>query len=229
MKKKILIVEDESHIVEMLTMSLKQNNYLVNAVNNGDEVLAKIETFKPDCVLLDIMLPGKSGYEVCREVKATTRSKNLPIIMLTAKGEEDDKVLGLRIGADDYITKPFSLKELFARIEAVLRRSVTVNETKTNKTTSDFKVDLDKYQVSFKNQVLTLTPSEFKIIKLLIENQDKVVERSFLIKTLEIKNDNKAARSLDVHIRNIRTKLIAIDPKFDGIKTLKSIGFMLHA
>ena len=229
MKKKILIVEDESHIVEMLTMSLKQNNYVVNAVSNGDEVLAKIESFKPDCMLLDIMLPGQSGFEVCREVKTSPNSKNLPIIMLTAKGEEDDKVLGLRLGADDYITKPFSLKELFARIEAVLRRSGAVSVSRNSKTNTDFKVDAERYQISFKNKLLNLTPSEFKIIKLLIEHFDKVVERSTIIKALEIKNDTKDARSLDVHIRNIRTKLIVIDPKFDGIKTLKSIGFMLHA
>lgn len=228
MKKRVLIIEDETHIVELLTMVLKQNNYQVSSLKSADQVISTILDFKPDCLLLDIMLPGKSGFDVCREVKTNQATANLPIILLTAKAEENDKLLGFELGADDYITKPFGIKELFARIEALLRRSKNKFLMPAILKYKDLVVNDDLHQVVFKNVYLSLTPSEYQIIKTLLENKGRIVKRVSLTKLLNITNDDKNARSLDVHIRNIRTKFAKIKPNYDPIRTLKTVGFTIN-
>jgi two-component system alkaline phosphatase synthesis response regulator PhoP len=228
MKKRVLIIEDETHIVELLTMVLKQNNYQVSSLKSADQVISTILDFKPDCLLLDIMLPGKSGFDVCREVKSNQATANLPIILLTAKAEENDKLLGFELGADDYITKPFGIKELFARIEALLRRSKNKFLMPAILKYKDLVVNDDLHQVVFKNVYLSLTPSEYQIIKTLLENKGRIVKRDSLTKLLNITNDDKNARSLDVHIRNIRTKFAKIKANYDPILTLKTVGFTIN-
>jgi two-component system alkaline phosphatase synthesis response regulator PhoP len=228
MKKRVLIIEDEAHIVELLTMALKQNNYQVSSLKSADQVISTILDFKPDCLLLDVMLPGKSGFDVCREVKTNQATANLPIILLTAKAEENDKLLGFELGADDYITKPFGIKELFARIEALLRRAKNKFVMPAILKYKDLVVNDDLRQVSFKNVRLGLTPSEYQIIKTLLENKGRIVKRVILTKLLNITNDDKNARSLDVHIRNIRTKFAKINPNYDPIRTLKTVGFTIN-
>jgi two-component system alkaline phosphatase synthesis response regulator PhoP len=228
MKKRVLIIEDETHIVELLTMVLKQNNYQVSSLKSADQVISTILDFKPDCLLLDIMLPGKSGFDVCREVKSNQATANLPIILLTAKAEENDKLLGFELGADDYITKPFGIKELFARIEALLRRSKNKFLMPAILKYKDLVVNDDLHQVVFKNVYLSLTPSEYQIIKTLLENKGRIVKRDSLTKLLNITNDDKNARSLDVHIRNIRTKFAKIKANYDPIRTLKTVGFTIN-
>jgi two-component system alkaline phosphatase synthesis response regulator PhoP len=228
MKKRVLIIEDEAHIVELLTMALKQNNYQVSSLKSADQVISTILDFKPDCLLLDVMLPGKSGFDVCREVKTNQATANLPIILLTAKAEENDKLLGFELGADDYITKPFGIKELFARIEALLRRAKNKFLMPAILKYKDLVVNDDLRQVSFKNVRLGLTPSEYQIIKTLLENKGRIVKRVILTKLLNITNDDKNARSLDVHIRNIRTKFAKINPNYDPIRTLKTVGFTIN-
>jgi two-component system alkaline phosphatase synthesis response regulator PhoP len=228
MKKRVLIIEDETHIVELLTMVLKQNNYQVSSLKSADQVISTILDFKPDCLLLDIMLPGKSGFDVCREVKSNQATANLPIILLTAKAEENDKLLGFELGADDYIAKPFGIKELFARIEALLRRSKNKFLMPAILKYKDLVVNDDLHQVVFKNVYLSLTPSEYQIIKTLLENKGRIVKRDSLTKLLNITNDDKNARSLDVHIRNIRTKFAKIKANYDPIRTLKTVGFTIN-
>jgi two-component system alkaline phosphatase synthesis response regulator PhoP len=228
MKKRVLIIEDETHIVELLTIVLKQNNYQVSSLKSADQVISTILDFKPDCLLLDIMLPGKSGFDVCREVKSNQATANLPIILLTAKAEENDKLLGFELGADDYITKPFGIKELFARIEALLRRSKNKFLMPAILKYKDLVVNDDLHQVVFKNVYLSLTPSEYQIIKTLLENKGRIVKRDSLTKLLNITNDDKNARSLDVHIRNIRTKFAKIKANYDPIRTLKTVGFTIN-
>jgi two-component system alkaline phosphatase synthesis response regulator PhoP len=174
------------------------------------------------------MLPGKSGFDVCREVKSNQATANLPIILLTAKAEENDKLLGFELGADDYITKPFGIKELFARIEALLRRSKNKFLMPAILKYKDLVVNDDLHQVVFKNVYLSLTPSEYQIIKTLLENKGRIVKRDSLTKLLNITNDDKNARSLDVHIRNIRTKFAKIKANYDPIRTLKTVGFTIN-
>lgn len=169
--EKILVVDDEEYILELISFNLTNNGYTVLTVNNGiDAVKIAIEE-KPNLILLDLMIPGKDGYDVCKEVRSNIEIKNIPIIMLTAKSEEIDKILGLELGADDYITKPFSVRELLARVKAVLRR-FSMDEIKSN--IVDFgilKADFEKREIHVKDKKLDLTLKEFELLEILIKNK----------------------------------------------------------
>jgi len=228
--RKILIVDDEPHIVEFLTMNLRQNGYDHCFAYDGESAIEKAVSDKPDLILLDSMLPGISGVETCRILKQTEKTASIPIIFLSAKSEESDKVLGLAIGADDYITKPFSLKELFARIEAVLRRS---NRTAflgggKRRRFQDIEIDIDGHIVEKSGERIQCSPVEFSILAILCEAEGKVVSRSLLIEKLLLSGGDAEARSLDVHIRNLRKKLGSSPNPYGYIESVRGVGFKIN-
>ncbi|SJZ35966.1 response regulator transcription factor [Garciella nitratireducens] len=227
-KEKILIIEDEQHIQELLTYNLQQREYKVVNLLDGTRAIETIEREKPDLILLDIMLPGKDGIEICKELKRKRESENIPIIMLTARGEEFDKVLGLEIGADDYITKPFSIKELIARVRAILRRmSSKTTYPKTILQIGDIIIDNERYEVFKNNKRIELTLKEFELLKLLAENKGKVLTREFLLNKIWGYEYGGETRTVDVHIRHLRKKLEDDDKEPRYIETIRGVGYRI--
>lgn len=226
-KRKILVVEDEKNIVELLKINLEGFGYEVIAAYNGMEAITKTNIFHPDLILLDLMLPDIDGLQICQMIRLNDKTKDIPIIMITARSEESDKVSGLSAGADDYITKPFGIRELEARIKTVLRRSDKSDIIEDNLDTNilnfkDIVIDTTLYQVKKNNNVIDLTLSEFKILKALVENQNKVMTREDLFDVLGTEKSKTENRSIDVHIRNIRKKLGE-----DSIETIRGIGYVI--
>ncbi|RBP39210.1 response regulator transcription factor [Garciella nitratireducens] len=227
-KEKILIIEDEQHIQELLTYNLQQREYKVVNLLDGTRAIETIEREKPDLILLDIMLPGKDGIEICKELKRKRETENIPIIMLTARGEEFDKVLGLEIGADDYITKPFSIKELIARVRAILRRmSSKTTYPKTILQIGDIIIDNERYEVFKNNKRIELTLKEFELLKLLAENKGKVLTREFLLNKIWGYEYGGETRTVDVHIRHLRKKLEDDDKEPRYIETIRGVGYRI--
>ncbi len=226
-KEKILIIEDEQHIQELLTFNLQQREYKVINLLEGTNAIETIEREKPDLILLDIMLPGKDGIEICKELKQKKDTSNIPIIMLTAKGEEFDKVLGLEMGADDYITKPFSVKELIARIRAILRRASKTANSNTFLQIGDIIIDNEKYEVMKNNKRIELTLKEFELLKLLAENKGKVLTRNFLLDKIWGYEYSGETRTVDVHIRHLRKKLEEDDKEPKYIETIRGVGYRI--
>lgn len=181
-REKILIVDDEEHIVELLDFNLKNAGYETFIATDGIKAINIAKEEKPNLVLLDLMLPGIDGLEVCKEIKKDKDMKNTSIIMLTAKGEELDKILGLELGADDYITKPFSVRELLARIKAVLRRtSVFKIEESDIYESKNLKVDFERHEVIINGEKVDLTLKEFELLQILIKNKGKILKREMLL------------------------------------------------
>jgi len=223
--KKILVVDDEEHIVELLKYNLENNSYNVIYAFDGEEAYNKAIEESPDLILLDIMLPVLDGVEVCKKLKKNKISENIPIIMLTAKSEETDKVLGLEIGADDYITKPFNIRELIARIKAVLRRTNNSTEASKNILKIDnIIIDIESYEVKVDNEIIDLTFKEFELLKLLSENRGKVLSRNFLLDKIWGYDFYGETRTVDVHIRHLRKKLKLKD---DVIETIRGVGYKI--
>ena len=226
--EKILVVDDEEYILELISFNLTNNGYTVLTAYNGiDAVKIAIEE-KPNLILLDLMIPGKDGYDVCKEVRSNIEIKNIPIIMLTAKSEEIDKILGLELGADDYITKPFSVRELLARVKAVLRR-FSMDEIKSN--IVDFgilKADFEKREIHVKDKKLDLTLKEFELLEILIKNKGKILTRDMLLDKVWGYEYIGETRTVDVHIRYLRKKLEDDDkhPKF--IETIRGVGYRFN-
>ncbi|MEN2984008.1 MAG: response regulator transcription factor [Dictyoglomaceae bacterium] len=220
--KKILLVEDDKGIVNSLFLLLTKEGYKVETAYNGIEALEKFKTFNPDLILLDLLLPEKDGWEVCKEIR---KSSNVPIIMLTAKDQEIDKVLGLKLGADDYITKPFGAKELLARIEAVLRR-VQSNFIKDKKISiPPFEMDLNRRIVKIEGKEVNLSYREFEILKLFLSSPGIVLTRENIIKHIWGENFWGEPRTVDVYIRWLREK-IEEDPSHPKyIVTVRNLGY----
>ena len=225
MADKILIVDDEVAICELLKIELELEGYECDMANDGVNGLEKFNTFSPDLVLLDLMLPGMSGYEVC---EALRKQSNVPIIMLTAKAEINDKVLGLTNGADVYVTKPFDANELLARIKALIRRyrSLSSVRKKTYKN-ADLTIIPESHSVYIGESSLKLTQTEFEILLLLIKNKNKVFTRDEIAASVGIKNFQIDTRSLDMHVQRLRRKLAAYtDKKF--IETVFGAGYKMR-
>ena len=224
MRETILIVEDEKDIVKMLEYTLKKEGYATLSSRNGEMALDIARKEHPDLILLDIMLPGIDGLEVCKILKSDTKTAAVPIIMLTAKGQESDKVVGLELGADDYVTKPFSPRELAARIKAVLRRIKEKDKMPESLKIGDLELDLSKIQVRIKNKPIELTAKEFELLKTLIKAKGRVLTRDYLLDT--IWGFDQAAeiqtRTVDVHIRTLRKKLKSESRR---IVTVKNYGY----
>lgn len=227
-KDKVLIIDDEEHIVELIRYNLQSAGYdAVEAYNGADGIrLAKEE--KPVLILLDVMLPVMDGLEVCRNLRRDDATKSIPIIMLTAKSEEIDKILGLELGADDYITKPFSVRELLARIKAVLRRTATEAEESTTYSFSDVVIDYDKHLVTKNNEKVDLTLKEYELLDILIKNRGKVLKRDLLLDKIWGYEYVGETRTVDVHIRHLRQKLEDDDKNPAFIETVRGIGYRFN-
>ncbi len=224
MKEKILIVEDEKDIVKMLRYNLEKEGFKVIDARDGEDAMDAAVRQHPDLILLDLMLPGMDGLEVCKALKKESKTCSIPIIMLTAKSQESDKVVGLELGADDYITKPFSPRELIARIKAVLRRITEKEKLPEIFQAGDLKIDFSKISVSVKDKLVELTSKEFELLKTLLKAKGRVLSRDYLLDTIwgfdhamEIQT-----RTVDVHIRTLRKKLKTAS-KY--IVTVKNYGY----
>lgn len=235
MIRNILVIDDEADIVELISYNLKKEGFSVDYAYDGEAALKKIKGNKYDLIILDLMLPGIQGLELCRIIRGIPDTSNLPIIMLTAKGEELDKVLGLEMGADDYITKPFSTRELVARTKAILRRAekaavheLPVTAGKALKI-KDMVIDREKYTVTVDDRQIKLSATEFKLLLYLAERPNKIYSRDHLLDTVWGNDVYVEPRTVDVHIRRLRTK-IEKDPNNPVyIKTMRGVGYFIEA
>jgi two-component system, OmpR family, phosphate regulon response regulator PhoB len=221
----VLIVEDEAALVELLRYNLEKEGFRVSAAGDGEEGLASIADAKPDLVILDWMLPLVSGLEVCRQVRRKSETRDLPVIMLTARGEEGDRIRGLEGGADDYITKPFSPSELIARVRAVLRRArpATGEDLLTY---AGVVMDLSSHRVLRNGRPIHLGPTEFRLLRFLMERPGRVYSREQLLDAVWGRDIYVEPRTVDVHIRRLR-KALNQPADSDLIRTVRSAGYAL--
>ena len=225
MKSKLLLIEDEDSLAYTLKTFFEKKNFNVEIVKDGEDALFQAESMKPDVVLLDWMLPNMSGLEICRQIRTAKDIKKTPIIFLTAKGEEEDKLRGLDTGADDYMTKPFSQMELLARINALLRRSNPSNLDDELSYKKLIIMNLKTHRVKREGKEVKLNPKEFDLLKLFMENPGKVFSRDQLLDKIW-GNINVELRTVDVHIRRLRKNINANNTK-DLIRTVRSSGYSL--
>ncbi|MBI3439884.1 MAG: phosphate regulon transcriptional regulator PhoB [Proteobacteria bacterium] len=221
----VLVVEDEAALAELLKYNLEKEGYQVRVAMDGEEALVAAEERAPDLVLLDWMLPKASGVEVCRRLRARQETRNTPIVMLTARGEESDRVRGLDIGADDYITKPFSMTELLARLRAVMRRiRPALADDKVR--VGDIVVDRVAHRVKRGSREVHLGPTEFRILDHLIQHPGRVFSREQLLDAVWGSDVYVEARTVDVHIGRLR-KALMVGTETDPIRTVRSAGYSL--
>jgi len=223
-KEKMLIIEDEKDIVKMLDYNLKKEGFKTLSAYNGEDGLDMASKENPDLILLDLMLPEIDGFDVCKALKSDPKTSHIPIIILTAKDQETDKIVGLELGADDYVTKPFSPRELIARIKAVLRRAKEKGKLPEVLKIGDLTIDFSKIMVLIKDKPIELTSKEFELLKILIKAKGRVLSRDYLLDTiwgfdqaLEIQT-----RTVDVHITTLRKKL---KNESKRIVTIKNYGY----
>ena len=220
---KVLAVDDEQSIRELLAFQLQKHGYEALMAEDGQEALAKAEGM--DLILLDLMLPGLDWLEVCRRLKADKRTARIPIIMLTAKAEEIDKVLGLELGADDYVVKPFSVRELMARVKAVLRRSSQEGPQEETLQIDCLRLDFSSYQAWLAGEELVLTPKEFELLKLLVTSPGRAFSRDELLERIWGYEYYGDTRTVDVHIRHLRAKLGERPGLSERIETVRGVGY----
>ena len=221
-KKRIILIEDEEDIAALIKLQAELSGYKLHVEVDGLNGYRTIEREKPDLVILDIMLPGQNGFDVCKKMKSNPELKNIPVIILTAKAEELDVILGLELGADDYISKPFSPKVLFSRIKAVLRRSKEPEKLPQVITFGEFVLEVDRYLLKKNDKIISVTLSEFGILKRLFAHQGKVLTRGQLLDEIHHDESLVVDRNIDVHIASLRKKL---GPSFDWIDTVRGIGY----
>ena len=224
-KKRILVVEDDRDINELIRYNLEREGFDVLSLFDGAEVVDVVSTRKPDLILLDLMLPECDGLDICRELKSESDTKNIPIIMITAKGTESDIVVGLSMGADDYLPKPFSPQVLMARIKAVFRRISDSQEASSNQENRQWGhliLDLPKHKVSYKNHSIELTSIEFNILEFLSRSPGRVFSREQILDGVWKEGKFIVDRAVDVHIRGLRKKL---GPAKDFIETVRGVGY----
>jgi two-component system, OmpR family, phosphate regulon response regulator PhoB len=225
MTSRVLVVEDERDIRDLLAFHLERDGYQVTRAATGPEALRQLRAVPPDLVILDLMLPEMDGLEVCRRLRAEPATAALPVIMLTAKGDEVDRVVGLEIGADDYVVKPFSPKEMLARVRAVLRRA-HAPVSGAPLTVGGLTLDRATHQVTVSGRPLTLTPKEFDLLRALLEARGRVLSREFLLDRVwgYARAGEIESRTVDVHVRRLRAKLGA---EGERILTVKNVGYRL--
>ena len=225
-RTRILVVDDEPDILELVQYNLSKDNYDVIGVESGEEALAQVYATPPDLIVLDLMLPGVDGLEVCRVLKRDTRTAAIPIVMLTARGEEADMVAGLELGADDYLTKPFSPRVLLARIRAVLRRhSTTPIAADVVIHQHGLVLHPGRHEVLARGQRVLLTPTEFRVLHLLARRPGWVFTRNQIIVAAQGEDVSVTERSVDVHIVSLRRKLGTVG---DAIETIRGVGYRLQ-
>ena len=225
MNGKIFIIEDEPSIIQLVQHNLEKNGFIVSSSLNGNDGLKELKKFQPDLLLLDWMLPDLSGIEICKNIRKDNSFKNLPVIMLTAKGEEEDKIKGLDSGVDDYLTKPFSFNELMARIKAVLRRS-NPNTVSDNLKFDDLMLDRIEKRVFRDGQEIKLGPTEFRLLEFFLTNPKRVYSRDQILESVWPNNVNVESRTIDVHIRRLRQS-VNLKNKKKLIRTVRSSGYSL--
>lgn len=229
MTKKILIVEDEPAIHELVKYNLQKEGYKVISAFDGIDGCEKALEEKPDLILLDLMMPRRDGIEACKVLKSNTRTSGIPIIMVTAKGEEADKVLGLEMGADDYLAKPFGVRELLARIKAVLRRQKKSGASggKELFEVGDLSLDDSRHEVSLKGKPLFLTSKEYDLLKALLEADGRVLSRDQLLDQVwgYEHSENIETRTIDMHVGQLRKK---IKNESERIVTIKNVGYRMN-
>ena len=223
MNLRVLIVEDEKALAEILEYNFKKEGYLVDTASDGEIALDKIIFKAPDLIILDWMLPKLSGIELCRKVRSTKKVKNIPIIMLTARGEEEDRLKGLEMGADDYVTKPFSLNELLARAKAVLKRIRPIF-AEEEIIFEDIKINIGTHKIFRNNKEIKLGPTEFNLLRFFMENISRVFSRQQLLNHVWKHDALVEPRTVDVHVRRLRKSLNAGNQK-DYIRTVRSAGY----
>ena len=232
MNKKILIVEDEESIAELLRYNLVKNNFSVNCISNGLDIIENVIEFNSDMILLDLMLPEKDGFEICKELSENEITKNIPIIIISSKSREFDKVLAFQLGADDYICKPFSINEIIARINAVFRRMEKLNFKKLS-SVEEFKfdrikVDFKKREVFKEDLKLEMTLKEFELLAMLIKSNGQVLTREYILDTIWGYKYIGETRTVDVHVRNLRKKIEKDDKNPIFIETVRGIGYKFN-
>jgi two-component system phosphate regulon response regulator PhoB len=220
--KSILVVEDEEDIVDLIEYHLKQSGFSVITALDGPSGLERARKELPSLIILDLMLPGMDGKDICRSLKSNPLTQSIPILMLTAKAEEVDRVIGLELGADDYVTKPFSPRELVLRVKAILRRKEAAKEGEKVIQIGDLLIDIDRHHVSIKKSSIPLTSTEFKLLVELASNRGRVQTRERLLDKVWGYTYEGYARTVDTHIRRLREKL---GPSGDYIETLRGVGY----
>jgi len=225
MNKLIAIVDDEPDILELVSINLKKASYRVKEFSDSESFFRSLTTEIPDLIILDLMLPDMDGFEVCKFLKGQDKYTSIPIIMLTARAEETEKVLGLELGADDYVTKPFSPRELAARVKAVLRRNIPKEETKKIKIGDMLVLDTEKYEVELEGERIELTTTEFKILQLLSTKKGWVFSRERILQHLWGDDKMVLDRTVDVHIKHLREKLGKASM---FIKNIRGVGYKLE-
>ena len=221
-KTTILVVEDERDILQLIAHNLKSADFDVLTAQEGYEALSVAKNHLPQLIILDLMIPGLDGFEVCKELKRSPVTKDIPVLMLTARGEEVDRIVGLELGADDYVVKPFSPRELILRVRAILRRHAPEEQTIARWQRDDLVVDLDAHRISVDNTETYLTATEFRLLAELISNVGKVLTRDTLLDKVWGYQFDGYARTVDTHIRRLRQKL---GPYAEWIETVRGVGY----
>ena len=226
MLAKILVVEDDKSISDLITLHLKKNDFEYLVVHNGEDALSHLDNFMPDFIILDWMIPGLSGLEVLRRIRNKQEYKNLPILMLTAKNSEQDKIISFESGLDDYITKPFLPSELIARVKAILKRTSQLNQDQDNLIFNEIKINIVQKKAYRWDRKLNLGPTEFNILYFLLKNKQRVFSREQILNKIWPNQVNVELRTVDVHIRRLRKELNQNKDK-DLIRTVRSAGYSL--
>lgn len=221
-KKRILLIEDEEDIAALIKLQAEISGFKLHVEVDGINGYRAVEREKPDLVILDLMLPGENGLDVCRKIKNNSDLKNIPVMILSAKTEEVDMILGLELGADDYVPKPFSPKVLFSKIKAILRRQKEPQKGSRLLKFGNFTLDIDRYLLKREKDSVTITLSEFGVLRRLLQNRGKVMTRNQLLDDLNNDDAFIVDRNIDVHIAALRKKL---GPEFDWIETVRGVGY----
>lgn len=223
--KLVFVVDDEPDISELVALNLNKSGFTTKQFENGESFFAEMKINLPELIILDVMLPDSDGFEICKYLKSDKNYSSIPVIMLTARGTEMEKILGLELGADDYVTKPFSPRELVARVKAILRREIKEVSTSKFKIGNNVEVDLQKYEVYVDKRKVDLTSSEFKILKLLSDKKGWVYSREQILDMLGAIDKGVLDRTVDVHIKNLREKL---GTSGRMIKNIRGVGYKLE-
>ena len=223
--KRVLIVDDEVDVTELVSYHLKAKGYHVETINNPNSSLGVARSFQPDLVILDVMMPDLSGVQICRLLRADPQLKNVPVIFLTAKAEEQDRIQGLEVGADDYICKPFSTKELSLRVQSILRRvSEGTGEEPKKLQAGGIVIDIERHEAVVAGKPVELTATEFKLLRLLMERRGRVQTREHLLINVWNYETEIETRTVDTHVRRLREKLGA---EADWIETIRGVGYRM--
>jgi two-component system phosphate regulon response regulator PhoB len=220
-KPRVLIVDDERSIVETLVYNLEKHGFETSTASNGREALQKAQSLVPDVVILDLMLPVIDGLQVCRQIRSDSRLNNVRVLMLTARGDETDEIVGFNMGADDYVAKPFRMRPMIERVKALLRRTATSDNRQTL-SVGELTIDRVRHVVTLKDQELSLTPTEFKMLWTLARQPGRTFSRNELLDCSRGEDANSMERTIDVHVRSLRKKL---GDHSDVIETVRGIGY----